>query len=300
VKEILKQYKRDEIALIHKEFNAAIKAHSRWLHELHCGLVAEEAMPKEFLVEASHRLCPFGKWLYHGRNTVLEDIEAMQGIEEVHQLMHREAYVLASMYRNKTPIPVRKYNAFVKLLSSYSEQLSNFRDTLQEAGTMFDSLTGLFSRQAMMPLLSNEHTLVLQGKQSCALAMLDLDHFKAVNDVHGHQAGDIVLHQTAQHILNSLRPYDMVFRYGGEEFLICLPNSDIDKSMHIIDRLRSKIDTLPIYLPDNETLHITASMGVAALSPDESLEQIISRADKALYLAKDSGRNKVVLSKTEV
>ncbi|MFQ5354999.1 MAG: diguanylate cyclase [Mariprofundaceae bacterium] len=299
MKEILKRFNHDTITLIHKEFSAAIKAHSRWLHELHCGLVAEEAMPKEFLISESHRFCPFGKWLYHGRNNLLEDIEAMQGIEKVHKLMHEEAYALATMYRNQTPIPVIKYNAFVQHLSSYSEQLSNFRDSLQEAGTMFDSLTGLFSRQAMMSLISNEHTLVLRGEQSCALAMLDLDHFKAVNDVHGHQAGDIVLHQTAQHILNSLRPYDMAFRYGGEEFLICLPNSDIDTSLQVMDRLRSEVDTLPIFLPDNETLHVTVSIGVAALSPDESLEQTISNADKALYTAKESGRNKVILSETK-
>lgn len=265
---VLKHHSRDEISLIYQELNGAIRGHTQWLHDFHSGLVAEEKIDEKFLCQESHRHCPFGEWLYHDKNPLLGNIEMLQPVEELHRKMHDEAHNLASMYDEGIAIPVKDYGTFIEHLALYQELTSNFRDTLQEAETMFDSLTGLFSRQSMMPLLSHEYARVCRGFQECVVVMMDIDHFKAVNDNYGHQAGDQVLHQVGQHIRDHIRPYDSAFRYGGEEFLICLPNSSADDAVMIMDRLREELSVLPICLPGGKTLQVTVSIGIAMISSE--------------------------------
>ena len=94
----------------------------------------------------------------------------------------------------------------------------------------------------------------------------------------------------------SLRPYDSLFRYGGEEFLICLPNTDIETANLIMDRLRESISELPLDLPNNESFYVTVSIGISSMQPEQTVMQSIARADTALYIAKQSGRNRVQLA----
>ena len=123
--------------------------------------------------------------------------------------------------------------------------------------------------------------------------MVDLDHFKTVNDTYGHLAGDNVLREAAQYFNSKIRPYDSICRYGGEEFLICLPNTSMNMAKIILNRLRTGLALLSIALGERERIKITASFGVTKMSSDMSINDTISRADKALYAAKLGGRNQV-------
>jgi two-component system cell cycle response regulator len=126
------------------------------------------------------------------------------------------------------------------------------------------------------------------------LAMVDLDHFKSVNDAHGHFAGDAVLCETARRMQNTIRQYDSIGRYGGEEFLILLPGCDEQSSFKRAERLRQQLSRSDI--PLNETsVCVTASFGVTTALPGQSWspEALIRKADEALYLAKRLGRNRV-------
>ena len=121
--------------------------------------------------------------------------------------------------------------------------------------------------------------------------LLDLDHFKRVNDTLGHLAGDAVLRETAARFRSNMRTYDRIGRYGGEEFLVVLPNCDLEQATHQAERLRSKLDQQPVFV-DGTQLHVTASFGVTVSDGQErSPEALIRVADEALYSAKDSGRN---------
>jgi diguanylate cyclase (GGDEF)-like protein len=167
------------------------------------------------------------------------------------------------------------------------------RQELEDTIFNLDPLTGVASRIGMLTKLREQQALVQRKAHSCCVVMMDLDYFKRVNDNHGHPAGDRVLATCARHVMENLRPYDMMFRYGGEEFLICCPNADIRSGYDIVDRLRSDISTISFKADDGSSFHVTASFGLALLDPDVSVEQSIARADKALYAAKSAGRNRV-------
>jgi diguanylate cyclase (GGDEF)-like protein len=120
--------------------------------------------------------------------------------------------------------------------------------------------------------------------------MMDLDHFKTINDVYGHLAGDHVLAVLAGDIMARLRPYDKLFRYGGEEFLISMPHTDSKSGLNVVERLREGIAASSINYEGKE-IRITSSFGLTLLDPDVSVEKTVERADRALYAAKSSGRN---------
>lgn len=156
-----------------------------------------------------------------------------------------------------------------------------------------DSLTGLanrrfFTEEAQLALLQSEAT-----PAPLALAMLDLDHFKRVNDEYGHPTGDEVLNEVVRRSLLCLRRSDLMGRWGGEEFIILLPQSDLEQASMIAERLRASIANTPI-LANQIPLNITISCGVSQYQSGEDLDSLIHRADRALYKAKWAGRNRVV------
>jgi len=129
--------------------------------------------------------------------------------------------------------------------------------------------------------------------------MMDLDHFKTVNDTYGHQAGDRVLIACARYVMQHLRPYDKVFRFGGEEFVLTLQGASSEVALGIVDLLREGLAIMPIHYNDM-LIGVTASFGVAPLDSNSSVEEALDNADKALYAAKSAGRNRAQLWNTAV
>jgi two-component system chemotaxis response regulator CheY len=134
-------------------------------------------------------------------------------------------------------------------------------------------------------------------KRPLSLIITDIDHFKRVNDTYGHQVGDLVLQRFVGQLRTSIRPYDFLGRYGGEEFVVCLPGTDGCEAGPVAERMRRQIEDMEIMLPDDSrSIRITASFGTAPYSIEsvEHIDLLIKRADDALYLAKKEGRNRVV------
>ncbi|VAX09648.1 hypothetical protein MNBD_GAMMA26-1128 [hydrothermal vent metagenome] len=127
--------------------------------------------------------------------------------------------------------------------------------------------------------------------------MVDLDYFKEINDQYGHLAGDTVLRYIADYLVNNLRPYDLICRFGGEEYLICLPNASLGVAHKAIDRIRGKIADMKISVSKDTEITVTASFGISILSGDEDWSLAIEHADAAMYQAKSQGRNQVVVWK---
>ena len=174
-------------------------------------------------------------------------------------------------------------------LQERNRQLLEAYRTIQELA-LKDPLTGVANRRAFNERLRFEAERGVRMKSPLVLVMLDLDHFKRVNDDYGHETGDEVLVAVTAALMKSVRPYDLVARVGGEEIALLLPGTDLDKGVEIAERLRREVAELAI---DGYRERITASFGVALLPPGSNPDSLMSRADAALYRAKDGGRNRV-------
>ena len=163
-----------------------------------------------------------------------------------------------------------------------------------EALAMHDGLTGLLNRRAIEEYAEAEFNMADRKKQAMSVILLDIDHFKNVNDRFGHKFGDVVLRQVAQTLKEDLRNYDRVGRWGGEEFLLILPDTELKDAVTVAERLRSKTAAVQISLENGETFSIHISLGTACTTEQfQSLAKLIDAADQALYQAKQSGRNRV-------
>ncbi|HAA43883.1 MAG: GGDEF domain-containing protein [Halomonas sp. 54_146] len=158
-----------------------------------------------------------------------------------------------------------------------------------------DSLTRLLNRKFLSVVLSREIEMARHSEKCFALLMVDIDHFKSINDTHGHDAGDNVLQQVASILDRSTRGGDCVFRMGGEEFLIVLVNTDQDGSRLFAERLRQAVAKEPMLASADTLLNITVSIGVTLHDGHPDYQRSLQRADQALYEAKRSGRNRVVV-----
>jgi diguanylate cyclase (GGDEF)-like protein len=159
-----------------------------------------------------------------------------------------------------------------------------------------DSLTGMVNHDHVFQQLELILREAQAKQQPLCVVMADIDFFKKVNDNHGHQAGDSVLVDVARRIKSSLRDFDIVGRYGGEEFLLILQETPVETAVRIAERIRLKIADHPINLKDL-ILYVTMSLGVACARPDDDVETLVKRADGVLYDAKHSGRNRVTVAK---
>jgi diguanylate cyclase (GGDEF)-like protein len=180
-----------------------------------------------------------------------------------------------------------------KRILDLQEQLLTTQHLLKEQATR-DALTGLMNRRAVLEALDREWTRCHRECRTLTVIMADIDHFKAINDTHGHVIGDQVLRMTAQRLLSELRPYDSIGRYGGEEFLIILTGCDSDMSLRSAERLRHAVEAT--LFRTEAIINVTLSLGIATWDGHASAQDLIRVADAALYQAKSQGRNRSAMA----
>lgn len=232
--------------------------------------------------------------------TVLEQIEA----EERRLLIERRAaYSMAARDSDLNSLHMTGL-ALLFLVITAGAAISASRarlrylsvtDQLNRTATT-DELTGLANRRSFMRSLEIELNRARRSSSPLTVAILDIDHFKNVNDTYGHPAGDDVLRDMATTIKDAMRLTDIVGRIGGEEFAILMPNTDVRSARAFCDRLRAVAANNDIQLKADKAIRVTVSCGIALLEPGEKSDQWINRADRALYEAKTGGRNRVKLA----
>ena len=183
---------------------------------------------------------------------------------------------------------------FHSLVGRLGRELERDEKQLKRLAT-HDGLTGLCNHREFYALLDNELARGQRFKQPVSLLMLDVDHFKCVNDAHGHQVGDVVLKSLSDLLCRQVRNIDSVCRYGGEEITVILPGTDVAAAADMAERLRIAAEALPFNVNAGAPLHITVSIGIASW-PEfaDSAQKLVAAADAAMYVAKERGRNRVV------
>lgn len=275
------------------ELDKAIRDHTQWIADWHRSLLCTEPPLTSELAHDPGHLCPFGTWLMRNQHKGLANQPAMKHLARTHEKLHNEAKSLLDVAAYERPLPRDAYSAFMDTYDDFLSQARRMEKAFTQATSDLDPLTGLHNRHALVRELQREHERVSRTKNSCCIAIGDLDHFKAVNDTHGHHAGDRVLVASASIFLKHLRAYDSVYRQGGEEFLFCLPDANAKMAKVILDRLRESLAETEIPIGDGKTLKVTGSFGIAEMAPDLSVRDTMERADLALYQAKNSGRNQI-------
>jgi diguanylate cyclase (GGDEF)-like protein len=179
-------------------------------------------------------------------------------------------------------------------MNQMAVQLADHRRQLEELSRR-DGLTGLFNKREFSRILQEQVERYKRHKHPFHLLMMDLDHFKNVNDTYGHLAGDDVLKAVAAAIRREARTLDHVARYGGEEMVLILPETDPAGALVMAERVRSAVAALKIPVAASKEIGVTLSLGVAGFPADaDSAEALIAAADQALYAAKEAGRNRVL------
>lgn len=268
-------------------------SHIQWLHGYHRALLCGVSPDPTVTAPDAHHSCPFGVWY---RQLDLADYQPftphLQRVEAWHRQMHESAAALAQN-RSDTAIVADAYDRFADHAYRFKTGVRALQMKLIKDVCLIDHLTGVWNRSSLAQRLSEEcDRMQRYGGNSC-LCMMDIDHFKLVNDRHGHAVGDRVLQLVAATAQRRLRRFDSIFRYGGEEFLICLPRASVAEAEASMERVRADIAAASIVLDDGQEIRVTASFGVSELRLATGCEDAIEAADQALFMAKATGRNRV-------
>lgn len=282
---------QNETQAVLVQLDKALYNHGKWYDAITRTLICRLPYDHCDVASDAHLQCRFGQWYYGAESDKLRTHPAFIAIEAEHRNMHRLAAKLLQTAASGAAVSTPDFDSFNNALERLRLEIYALRHELEESLFNLDPLTGADNRVGMLSRLREQQDLAKRNVQSCCIAMMDLDHFKVVNDTYGHVAGDQVLAATARYVMEHSRPYDKLFRYGGEEFLLCMQNTDVTTGYEMVERMREGFAATPIEYGGETPLQITMSFGVTMLATDVSVEQSIDRADKAMYAAKNAGRN---------
>jgi diguanylate cyclase (GGDEF)-like protein len=227
-----------------------------------------------------------------------EEKNASMTFHETHLLSHviMNTGAIARLYvlpqRRMMPYHDEILGIIVKTLGVALNNCLNIKRL--ESDVAVDPLTGCYNRREFDRLIEHHIAGAVRHHKAMSLIMFDIDHFKQVNDEFGHPAGDAVLTQIAAAVRRTVRKGDYLIRYGGEEFIVLLPETELKRAMELAGRLRRILENLDIRIPDGRILRKTASFGVSSLRKGVDAQQLVKEADRLLYQAKAMGRNAVM------
>jgi diguanylate cyclase (GGDEF)-like protein len=273
-----------DILTILRELGVSSTNHGKWLKRLHRSIICRTEIPAADLTEAAHRHCEFGTWYYGDVNARLKAQPLFDEIGELHRRLHGRARRLLEYRQAGREITARDYDAFTDIAQQFQLAVQNLQFSIVNQVCAVD-------RYAMCHKLSQEEERVRRSGDPCSIALIDFDYFKSINDRYGHLAGDEVLKTVATFLVGEMRRYDLLFRFGGEEFLFLFPATALDQAEELLDRLRQGIRGLDIMVSAGSALRVTVSAGLALLDAESEALDVVHLADRALMNAKLAGRD---------
>jgi diguanylate cyclase (GGDEF)-like protein len=279
------------------ELDAAVEAHMDWTRRILRCVVLRSTPGKDVLDPLAHTLCRFGAWFMENRaHFEALDAPAARRVEAVHQTMHDAIRSLCAQVMAGATGHAVDLDCFERSQTELISLLANFKTLILSSAVRSDPLTGLPLRYG----IENDYTLyqkeARRNRTLLYVVMIDVDHFKPINDTYGHHVGDMVLRHLASTLKQTLRIDEPLYRYGGEEFLWLLKCKSAEEARKSARRVLATVGTIPVPIADDETLRLTITLGLALAGEMEDLSGVIKRADMALYEGKQSGRDRYVIA----
>lgn len=273
------------------------ESHLEWLLRL---ARATHARDLQAMPETNPNLCQFGRWLNGEGRQLIRDDSRFEQISHLHASMHHVVIEAEALF--KISYSDSSIYALIKKAEELSLELGNEIALLNSMVIMNiynkDALTGFLTRHFLDRIFSNQLEITKATETTFSIIMFDLDHFKRINDRHGHQTGDQALKHVAEIVRTTIRQSDLAFRYGGEEFLLMLPSTTLKQAQKLAEKLRQKLVSTP--LPHDPPIPLSASFGVTEIAHNQydvidkqRIYNIIHECDNKLYNAKNEGRNRV-------
>ncbi|MBF0401069.1 MAG: diguanylate cyclase [Magnetococcales bacterium] len=268
--------------------------HDEWVSGFLRSIICNEPPDTSCLAADSHRTCRFGHWLEQEIHDALRTAPIVSDIRLIHENMHAAYRKLLLTWQEDGRVLAKDYDEASVKKMAFQLSVSTMQFMIYDYLFQVDPLTKTLNRTKLLSTLERERNRISETGEKSAIAMVDIDFFKKVNDTYGHVVGDTVLVQVSLFLSTSLRPMDIIFRYGGEEFLLYLPGVGKKDAVTILDRIRVNLAENRILLETGNEICITASFGVSSLDPNTEIALSVDKADQALYMAKKGGRNRVV------
>ena len=275
------------------EFDAAIEAHLDWNRRVLRCAVLRSSPGEDVLAPDADRRCRFGRWFVHARGALDRlDAAAADRVHRTHREMHAAVRRLCAAVLERGLGEAADLDAFEQTQSDLIAALAHLKTEVMAHSARHDALTGLPLRHGLEDEFGRRLGAAQRQAQDLVMVMIDIDHFKLVNDAHGHAVGDRALQHVAGLLQSHGRVGEPVFRYGGEEFLVLLQAAGRDEAGAATERLLQALRATPLRLVDGSLVVLRASAGLAVVGRHESMASAIERADHALYAAKASGRDR--------
>ncbi|TLU69700.1 diguanylate cyclase [Enterobacter sp. MF024] len=267
--------------------NQSTDAHFKWLVKLLRFIDSGDVDIPEICNDDAHLHCEFGHWLNTRLLEEREDTNFLLDINKKHICVHQTCRSLITAIEHRRQ-KSEDFDLFEQSLLAFTDALTTYKVHLLQLRTSYDALTGLPLRRILDESFCSMNKEL--GAEGLYLLLLDIDHFKKVNDNYGHLNGDIVLRSLAMNVSNNIRRSESMYRYGGEEFIVVLHATNDREAVTIAERLRRDIFRLET-IAGEHIIRITFTGGLTRIHQEETLREVLERADIALYTGKKSGRN---------
>ncbi|MDA8128788.1 MAG: diguanylate cyclase [Betaproteobacteria bacterium] len=279
------------------ELDAAVEAHMNWTRRIVRCAVLRSTPGDDVLDPQAHTLCRFGGWFAANRGYFeMLDPDATNRVDAMHRTMHDAIRSICEDVMGARPGCERDLDAFEASQSELLGLLARFKTLILARAVRLDPLTRLPGRYSIESDFALYQKEARRNRTLLYLAIIDVDHFKPINDTYGHPVGDEVLRQLADTLKRTLREDEPLYRYGGEEFLWLLKCKSAPEARKSARRVLATVGSTPVQIDDGEILRLTVTLGLALAGEREDLASAIKRADMALYDGKRGGRNRYVIA----
>jgi diguanylate cyclase len=279
------------------EFDAAIEAHMEWTRRILRCAVLHTSPGEDVLAAKAHTLCHFGRWFRSNRGVFDSvDLDASRRVEVVHRAMHDAIRAICADLMAGKPGQAANLEAFERSQSELVTLLANLKTLTLSSAVRHDPLTGLPLRYGIENVFTLCQRDAKRNRTLLYVVMIDVDHFKRINDKHGHPVGDLVLRHLADALKSTVRSNDPLYRFGGEEFLWLMRCESAEEAERSAERILTTVRTTPVPIPDGKPLRLTVTLGLAQVGTQEQIASAIRRADAALYEGKGAGRDRYVVA----